>query len=800
MLFKRPAFTAVVVIVLALGIGASTAIFSVVNAVLLKPLPYENADRLVWIWETNPKAEIETEPLSTPNYLDYKTRNQSFDDMGAFASSSITLTAADGEPERIPIAYVTDSFFSTLGAEALTGRTFMPEEDKPNNNRFVVLSHGLWQRRFNSNPAIIDNAITLNGNPYTVVGVMPPEFQTPQPGSRRPAQMWLPLGADYARDGRRADFLGVVARLKPDVSLEQASADMNTIAANLEQEYPQANAGFSIIALSLHERFVGNIRPTLIVLFGAVGFLLLIACVNVANLLLARSASRQKEIAIRTALGAKRGRVAQQLLTESVILSIAGGALGLIVGIWGVELLMALAPTNIPRLAEVTVDGRVLGFALAVSVLTGILFGLAPALQASNPNLNETLKEGGRGGAEGVRGGRLRRVLVAAEIALALVPLIGAGLMVKSFMKLQDVNPGFNPNRMLTVDLLLPASKYKENAQVTAFYQQLLGGVKAMPGVEAASAIDTIPLSGGGNVLAFQIENRPPQNVDTIPDAEVRVVTPEYFNTMNIPLVSGRLLSEQDSDKSPVAVIVNETLARRYFPDEDPIGKRVNLGNPQTSPWRTIVGVVRDTRQSEINKEPYSQMYGVHMQVPRRAMSLLVRTNNNPLDLVAAIRSQVTEMDASLPLYNIRTMEQILADSIATPRFNMLLMGIFAVVALMLAAIGIYGVMSYAVAQRTHEIGVRMALGASSGDVLKMIVRQGMTLTLIGVVAGLGMAMGLAWSISTLLSELLYDVGGTDPVTFAAIAIILSAVALVACLVPARRATRVDPMVALRYE
>ncbi len=800
MLFKRPAFTAIVVVVLALGIGASTAIFSVVNAVLLRPLPYKNADRLTWIWETNPQAEIEHEPLSTPNYLDYKTQNQSFEDMGAFAPSSITLTAADGEPERIPCAYVTDGFFSTLGAEAVAGRTFTPEEDKPNNTRFVVLSHGLWQRRFNSDPALISKAITLNGNPFTVVGVMPADFQTPTPGARRPPQMWMPLGADYAKDARRGDFLGVIARLKPDVSLEQARTDMNVIAARLAEQYPQENAGFSIIALSLHERFVGDVRPTLIVLFGAVGFLLLIACVNVANLLLARSASRQKEIAIRTALGAKRWRVAQQLLTESVILSLAGGALGLIVGIWGVELLIALAPTSIPRLAEVTVDGRVLGFALLVSVVTGILFGLAPALQASNPNLNETLKEGGRGGAEGVRGGRLRRVLVAAEVALALVPLIGAGLMVRSFMKLQDVNPGFNPDRMLTVNLLLPGSKYKENAQVNTFYQQLLGEVKAMPGVEATSAIDTIPLSGGGNVLAFQIENRPVESIDKTPDAEVRVVTHDYFNTMNIPLVRGRLLLDQDNDKAPVAIVINEALARRYFPDEDPVGKRVNFGDPQRTPWVTIVGLVRDTRQSDMSKEPYAQVYRSHTQFPRRAMSLLVRTGNDPLNLVPAIRSQITQMDASLPLYNIRTMEQILADSIATPRFNMLLMGVFAVVALLLAAIGIYGVMSYAVTQRTHEIGIRMALGASSGDVLGMIVRQGMVLTLVGVAAGLAMSFGLAWWISTLLSELLYEVGGTDPITFGIIALILSAVALVACFVPARRATRVDPMVALRYE
>jgi putative ABC transport system permease protein len=798
-LIKKPGFTFVLVLALALGIGANTAIFSVVNAVLLRPLPYKNAERLVWIWSTNPLNDIEFETASPPDYNDWKTQNQSFEEMGAFVSTRLTLTS-NGEPERYDAAYVTDGFFEVLGAQAEIGRTFTPDEDKPNSGRVIVLSHALWQRRFGGDPKIVGNAITINGNPFTVVGVMPADFKHPRPEANRKAEMWSPLQVDYAKAGRRGDYLGVIARLKPNVAIEQSRAEIKTIAGQLEQQYPASNTGWSTLVVPLHERFVGDVRPVLIVLLGAVCFLLLIACANVANLLLARAAARQKEMAIRTALGARRWRIVRQLLTESVLLSVLGGALGLLLALWGVEALVALSPGNIPRLNEISLDGRVLAFTFGVSLVTGVLFGLFPAWQASNPNLNETLKEGGRGTTEGGRGGRARRALVVAEVALALVPLVGAGLMVKSFMRLQDVNPGFNPERILAVEIYLPGTTYKEGPQATAFYKELLTKVQNLPGVEAAGAIDTLPLSGGGNVLAFYVEGHPLQPTDKTPDAEYRVVTPEYFQTMNIPLLRGRYLSEQDGPNMPQSFVINDTLARRYFGDEDPIGKRMNLGDTKDPEWYTVVGIVQDTRHESLGAEPYPQMYAVNTQVMRRSLVMVVRTASNPATMIPAIRSTVAAMDSSLALNNARTMAQVMAQSVARPRFNMLLMALFAVVALLLAAVGIYGVMAYSVTQRTHEIGVRMALGASSTDVLKMVVRQGMALTLFGVGIGLAGAFIITRLIASLLSGLLFQVGTHDPLTFAGIALLLSLVALLACLIPARRATKVDPMVALRYE
>ena len=797
MLLKKPGFTFIVVLALALGIGANTAIFSVVNTILLRPLPYKNSARLIWLRETNPTADIKEESLSPPNYLDWKTQSQSYEDMGAFASTRVTLTSGSGEPERLNAAYVTDGFFSVLGAEPQIGRTFTPEEDKPGNNRLVILSSGLFERRFGSDLNLIGNAITINGNPYTVVGVMPKDFITPKPDDRRPPEMWLPFGIDYNKEGRRGDYLSVVARLKPDVTVEQARAEMQTITERLEQQYPDTNSGWRSIVMPLHERFVGNIRPALMVLLGAVCFLLLIACANVANLLLARSTARQKEIAIRTALGARRGRIVQQLLTESVMLSLTGGALGLLFAFWGVGVLTSLSPGSIPRVSEIGVDGRVLVFTLGVSVLTGIIFGLLPALQVSNPNLNETLKEGGRSSAEGTRGGRLRGALAVIEVALALVLLIGAGLMARSFLRLQEVNPGFDARRVLTVGFFLPSTKYKEGPQVVAFYKELLSNTESLPGVVSAGAIDTLPLDVGGNVLGFVIEGRPPsQPGDDPPDAEHRVVSENYFRTMGIPLLRGRLFEQQDGPNAPQAIVINETFSNRYFPNEDPVGKRINLGDPQTDPWLAIVGVVRDTRHEGLSEEPYSQMYAVHTQVPRRSLAMVVRTSGDPMSVVSAIRSRIAGMDRELPLSNMRTMEQILSESIMRPRFNMLLITIFAVVAMVLASVGIYGVISYSVSQRTHEIGVRIALGARPRDIFKMVLGQGMKLALTGVGAGIV----AAFALTRVMVSLLYGVEATDPLTFVAISAVLTGIVIVASYIPARRATKVDPMISLRYE
>lgn len=796
MLLKKPGFTVIAVIALALGIGANSAIFSVINAVLLRPLPYKAPEQLVWIWETNPTSDIKQEPASPPNFADWKSQNQSFDSMTAYATSTPIL-AGGGEPERIPGVAVTEGFFSVLGVDAMLGRTFLPEEDKQGNHRVAILSHALWQRRFGADPNIVDQTITLNGNPYVVVGVMPPAFQTVRTADGLSAQIWTPLPLNYAQAARRGDFLSVIARLKPSVSIEQARSEMASITHGLEEQYPQTNTGWGVTIIPLHEKFVGDVRPALVILLGAVCFLLLIACANVANLLLARAATRQKEISLRTALGASRGRIVRQLLTESMLLAVIGGALGLLLAFWGIKVLIALSPENIPRLNEVGLDARVLGFTFAVSVLTGVVFGLLPALQASKPNLNESLKEGGRSSAGGIRSGRLRNLLAVAEVALALVLLVGAGLLVKSFMRLQQVNPGFNPERVLTMELLLPSSKYKEGAQVTGFYNQLLTMIQSLPGVESAGAVSTLPLAGTGSIIAFDIEGRPQrQPSDNTPDAEYRVISADYFRTMGIPLKRGRLFTEQDVPEAPRALIISETMARQHWPNEDPIGKRINTGDPQTTPWRTVVGIVGDIKNQGLETEPYAQMYAPYTQYPQQSLALVVRTASDPVGFASTIRSQVWEIDRDLPLYKIRTMEQILSASIARPRFNMFLIVIFAAVALVLASVGIYGVISYSVTQRTHEIGVRMALGAQRGDVLRLIVGQGMALALAGVSVGLL----ASFALTRVMSSLLYGVSATDPITFAAISILLTGVALLACFIPAHRATKVDPMIALRYE
>ncbi len=794
MLLKKPGFTLIAVLTLALGIGANAAIFSVINSVLLRPLPYPQPERLVWIWGTNPSADVKQETASLPDFVDWKAQSQSFAAMGGLSNFSPILTG-DGEPERLTGAVVTDGFFATLGVSPQIGRWFTPDEDRPDNRRVAAISYGLWQRRFGGDPGIVGRKIILNGNPYLVVGVMPPGFKHPLPGMRLPVEIWAPLGVDPAKAGRRSDFLGVVARLKPGVGIEQARAEMNSIMSRLEAQYPNSNRGWGVIVLPLLERFVGEMRRTLYVLLAAVGFLLLIACANVANLFLARATGRQREVAIRAALGAGRWRIVRQMLTESALLGAIGGAVGLLLAKWGMDALIGVSPVSLPRIGEVSLDWRVLGLTFGVALTTGVLFGLLPALQAANPNLNEALKDGGRGPADTARGKRVRNALVVAEVALALALLVGAGLMLRSFARLQQVNPGYNAENALTAGLSLPASRYKEGPQVIAFYQQLLDKVSTMPGAQSAGLVDALPLAGG-NYLSFVVEGRALRPTDNQPDAEHRVVSPGYFKTMGIPLIRGRLLSDQDHAQTPIATVIGETMARRYFPNEDPIGKRINLGDPQTSPWRTIVGIVGDVRNEELSAEPNPQMYVSFAQLPRQNLSLVVRGAGDPASLIAGVRSAVAELDRDLPLYNLRTLTQMLSESLARERFSLLLIVIFAGLALLLAGVGVYGVLAYSVTQRTHEIGVRLALGGSRRDVLRLVVGQGMKLVLVGIGAGLL----AAFALTRLMAGLLYGVTATDPLTFAGVSVLLAGVALLACWIPARRATKVDPMIALRCD
>ncbi|HEX4641165.1 MAG TPA: ABC transporter permease, partial [Chthoniobacterales bacterium] len=733
------------------------------------------------------------------DYVDWRQQAQSFQAMGGFAQTTPILTSETGEPERLPGAYVIGDFFSVLGIEPALGRKFLPEENDTGKNRVVILSQALWQRRFGGDPKIIGQQITIGGNPYTVVGVMPSGFQDPIPAATRVVQLWLPLPInDNMRNSRRGDFLDVIARLKPGVKLEAARAEMTGIAARLEKQYPATNTQWGVIVQPLHETLTGDVRPALLILLSAVAFLLLIACANVANLLLARASSRQREIAIRAALGASRGRVVRQLLTENIVLSLCGGGLGLLFAWWGIQALLALSPGNIPRLSSISINRDVLFFTLGISLITGIVFGLVPAFTASRPDLNNTLKEGGRTSAESAGGRRLRNALAVTEIALSLVLLVGAGLLIRSFIRLQEVRPGFNPQHLLCLDLSLPSAKYKEDQQTVNFFDQLLGALAQQPGIQSASVSEGLPLGGGAGFIAFAVEGHVYAQTDRTPDAETRVVSPDYFRTLQIPLRSGRLLNDRDVTGAPDAVVVSETLVRKYFAGQDPIGKRLTFGDPQAkdAQWYTVVGVVGDVRGVSLNAEPYGQLYTSYRQTPRRALTLVVQTAGEPTTMLGTVREKIWSLDRQQPLYNVRTAEQVLERSIARPRFNMLLITILASVALVLAAVGIYGVISYSVTQRTHEIGVRMALGASAGDVLKLVVGHGM------ILAGTGVVLGLlaAFAVTRIMATLLFGVTATDPVTYFGLALLIGIIALLACYIPARRATKVNPVAALRAE
>jgi putative ABC transport system permease protein len=794
-LVKNPGFTAVAVIALALGIGANSAIFSVVNTVLLRPLLYQDPERLVMVWEKGAADVFPINSVSAANFLDWRDQNEVFEGMAIINHASFNLTGA-GEPERINGRRFSANLFRLLGVEPQLGRAFLPEEDAPGAGRVVMLSHGLWQRRFGSDPSIIGKSLTLNGQSYTVVGVMPPHFQFPSPRD----ELWVPIAfSPQAAANRGNNSYEVVGRMKAGVTLEQAQAEMNTIAARLQQQYPDVVKSSATVVVSLHEQVVGDIKPALLVLLGAVGFVLLVACANVANLLLARAAVRRKEIALRVALGAGRLRLIRQFLTESVLLAVLGGIAGLLLSFWGVNLLKAFIPENISEVQAIAVDANVLGFTLFVSLLTGLIFGLVPATQASNLDLNEMLKEGGRDSSSGRSGNRVRSLLVIAEVAVSLVLLIGAGLLINSFLRLRNLDPGFRAGNLLTMSVVLPQQKYPDHARRSAFFSELTSRVEALPGVRSAAVINWIPLILQGDTLGISVEGQPDPGPGRRPDMVTRVVSPKYFSTMGIPLLQGRQFDERQdrADSAPVAV-VSETTARRLWPGQDPLGKRVKPGGPDSpSPWMEVVGVVKDVRQFELTAEPRLQMYLPYVQfqsfVPRQ---LVIKTDGEPSGLAAAVRRTVWEVDKDQPVSDIRTMEDVFSTSIARQRFSTLLLGVFAAVALVLAAVGIYGVMSYSVAQRAREIGIRIALGAQTGNVLRLMVSQGLKLASAGVLLGLAGSLLL----TKLMSSMLFGVSATDPATLVTISLVLVVVALLASYIPARRAARTNPLDALRHQ
>ncbi len=793
MLLKHSGFTVAAVLALALGIGANTAIFSVVNAVLLKPLPYYDPQRLVWVTGVIPQGD---EIVGAADYIDWQAQSNAFEHLAAFLPRALNFTGR-GEPERLNCVAVTANLFPALGVTPRLGRGFTREEDRPGGARVAILSHAFWQRRFGGDPAIIGQSLTLEAESRLVIGVMPPGFQF-----NREAEVWLPLSLNVQQEltRERMSIVNVVGRLKPGFSVEQALTDLNLILRRIEQTNPKQFPGLRAKVMLLSERLVGNLRRGLLVLFGAVGFVLLIACANVANLMLARAAVRRKEMAIRAAMGAGRGRLVRQMLTESLLLSVFGGAAGLALAVLGVKALVALSPDDLALIKESSVDGIVLGFTFIASLLTGVAAGIIPALQTSQIDLNENLKEGARNAATLAHRGaaRVSPALVIGELALTLVLLAGAGLLIKSFLRLRAVETGYKPENLLTMMIRLNFAKYPPGApQQKAFYQDLLTRIRALPGVEAAATGASLPLTGMSGRTGLTIEGRPPVPDMQKPPVDFSQVSHDYFRAMGVQLRSGRDFTEQDNENAPPVVIINETLAQRYFTGENPIGKRLLFGHP-TQFALTIVGVASDVKRYGLEAEVRPEFYQPYLQNASFLghIKLVVRTASDPLDWAAAVRQQVWAIDADQPVYSVMTMEQRLAEAVAPRRFQMLLFGIFAAVALVMAAVGVYGVISHSVSRRTHEIGIRMALGARPRDVLLMVVRQGMSLAVVGLAIGLAAAAAL----TRVMAGLLFNVKTTDPATFVGISLLLAGVAFLAAYLPARRATKVDPMVALRHE
>ncbi|MGH9871755.1 MAG: ABC transporter permease [Pyrinomonadaceae bacterium] len=793
-MIKKPGFTLIAVFTLALGIGGSTAIFTVVNAALLRGLPYRSPDRLYHLFESTPQKEFAQREFSYPDFQDYQ-QNQVLDGLAAYTGGGGILSGR-GEPERVFAPAVTANFFSVLGVQPAIGRTFQPGEDKPGTPRVVVLTYGFWQRRFGGDPGILGQSLTFNGDPYTVVGVLPASFQF----ALRNADLWRPYQPTEAQLTRRfMHGTNLIGRLKDGVTPEQAQTQLAVITKRIEQEYAQSHAGTGLNFVALQEQVVGQVKPILMVLLAAVGFVLLIACANVASLLLTRSLSRQKEVAIRAALGASRWRVIRQLLTESVLLSLVGGAAGLLVAYWGVSGLVAVLPDTqinaLPFLRSLHLDAGILAFSFGLSLLTGIVFGLAPAIQSTRLDLNEVLKEGGRNTAGG-SGQRLRGALVMTEIALAVVLLVGAGLMMKSLLHLLKSNVGFNPEKLLTMTVVPPAAKYTDANRQIEFFDQLRQGVQSLPGVSGAGTVNILPLQGG-NTTRVNVEGDPIPPPGQEIEANIRTVDENYFQTLGVPVLAGRMFDERDKPAAPTVVMIGKSMADKVFAGRDPVGRRFVYTGVQAPPVM-IVGVVGDVKIGNLDEAIRPVVYYPFRQNSNAGTNLVIRTSGDPTLLTAAVRDEARRLEPDVAIFNVNAMEQLISNSPAAfmRRFPALLISIFAGIALLLASVGIYGVVSYSVSQQTHYIGVRMALGARSSDILKMVLKQGLSLALAGMALGLVAAFGL----TRLLRSLLFEVQATDPMTFALVLGTLFVVALLACYIPARRATRVDPLVALRYE